>query len=176
MKYYTILENNKIIELDKVELKDLKEGLTRQEALDLAKKHNLRLPFIFEVAQDIDSNEKLKQILIDGWIWTGELYNGNLSGLGLGGDLGLHSTWCDLAGSLCFGRVVFVEDKAIREDEQKIRADEQERIIKIIEDRIIICAMAKDFAIKEDNPDMRSLVEAQINMLEELLKTIRGGV
>jgi hypothetical protein len=110
MKYYTILNNGKISELNKANLKDLKKGLTGQEALDLAKTHKLRLPFIFEVARDLD-NAKLKQILIDSWIWTGELYNGRLSGLSLGNDLLLYSGWGYLAYSFSAARVVFVKDK-----------------------------------------------------------------
>jgi hypothetical protein len=109
MKYYTILNNGKISELDKADLKDLKKGLTGQEALDLAKKHGGRLPFIFEVLRDLD-NTKLKQILIDNWIWTGELYNGSLSRLCLYGGLSLYSYWDDLSDSDSGGRVVFVKD------------------------------------------------------------------
>ena len=133
MKIYTILKNNKIIELSKANLKDLKPSLSGQEALDLAEKHGLRLPFQFEVINEIDSNKKLKQILIDNWIWTGEKYKNSLSRLALDGDLDLGSPWDDLGDSGSAGRVVFVKDK-IKLPSNNLKSDlkKLEKIKKIL--------------------------------------------
>ena len=111
MKYYTI-QNDKIIELSKANLNEIKRGMTGHEALDFAKKNHLRLPFIFEVVKDIETNKNLKQILTDGWIWTGEQYNGCLSGLSLNRNLYLYSYWHGLADSFSAGRVVFVKGES----------------------------------------------------------------
>ena len=133
MKIYTILKNNKIIELSKANLKDLKPSLSGQEALDLAEKHGLRLPFQFEVINEIDSNKKLKQILIDNWIWTGEKYKNSLSGLCLCGNLDLDSYWYYLDDSYSVGRVVFVKDK-IKLPSNNLKSDlkKLEKIKKIL--------------------------------------------
>ena len=135
MKIYTILKNNKIIELSKANLKDLKPSLSGQEALDLAEKHGLRLPLQFEVINEIDSNKKLKQILIDNWIWTGEKYKNSLSRLDLDGDLGVDSDYDDLAYSYSGGRVVFVKDK-IKLPSNNLKSDlkKLEKIKKILRD------------------------------------------
>ena len=108
MKYYTI-QNDKIIELSKANLNEIKRGMTGQEALDFVKKNHLRLPFIFEVLRDIETNKNLKQILIDGWIFTGEQYNNRISRLFLHRNLDVGSYWAGLAYSSLGGWVVFVK-------------------------------------------------------------------
>jgi hypothetical protein len=109
MKWYIVTDKG-IVPLNKSNYDKSKGNITGKEALRLAKDYHMRLPWIHEVIKKMKTSRILKEILIKGWIWTREEYDGCLSRLDLRRDLDLFSSWLDLAYSNSDGRVVMVCD------------------------------------------------------------------
>jgi hypothetical protein len=137
-KFYVVMEDKSIKSLEDADLTKLAKGLTGNEALKIAKENNKRIPFKFEVIENIDLNEKLNKILIDWIIFTGDVYKDRICRLYLDWDLVLDSFWDCLADSDCDGRVVLVDnvkpDISKSELDKLVKAKVNERMKKMLRD------------------------------------------